>query len=205
MFKDRKVLFITACVEEVTNNWVHDFFISSLKQDGVDVRYLNLRLLGANDRIRSFLECLVWAENNNALIIGMLRDHWLSDNEKEMLFLSRLVKINYIIDSEMDWEKSKYMYEIFDLTAVSMKRTYDILIKKYIKIAYLPFGFYSKDMNLKSREDNFSFFASPTLGRLRYLCHLKKNKIPVSSNIFIKDGCNFFPSKIVKTEMPISN
>jgi hypothetical protein len=205
MLKNKKILFITAGVKMVTSNWVHDFFIPSLKQDGAEVRYLNLRFLSVNDRKRYFLEYLAWAEDSNALIIGMLRDYWLNDSEKEMLFLSRLVKINYIIDSEMDWEKSKYMYEIFDLTAVSMKRTYDILIKKYIKIAYLPFGFYSKDMNLKSREDNFSFFASPTLGRLRYLCHLKKNKIPVSSNIFIKDGCNFFPSKIVKTEMPISN
>jgi hypothetical protein len=205
MLKDKNILIITAGKEVVTNNWVHDFFIPSLKQDGVEVRYLNFRLLRENDRAKSFLEYLIWAENNNALIIGMLRDHWLNDSEKERLSLSQLVKINYIIDSEMDWEKSKYMYEIFDLTAVSMKRTYDILIGKYKKIVYIPFGFYSKGMKLKSREDSFSFFASPTLGRLRYLCHLKKNKVPVSSNISIKDDCNIFPSKIVRPEMSISS
>lgn len=204
MLKDKNILIITAGKEVVTNNWVHDFFIPSLKQDGVGVRYINLRILCENDRFKSFLECLIWAENNNALIIGMLRDHWLNDSEKEKLSLSQLIKINYIIDSEMDWEKSKYIYEIFDLTAVSMKRTYDILIGKYKKIVYIPFGFYSKDVT-KSREDSFSFYASPTLGRLRYLCHLKKNKVPVSSNISIKGDCIFFPSKIVRLEMSISS
>jgi len=203
MIKIENILIISAGVETVTNNWVHDFFIPGLKRDQNKVKYLNLRNLTKNDRRRSFLESLAWAEKNNALIIGLLRDHWLNDEEKSRLFSTCLTKVNYIIDSEMDWKKSLDMYDIFDLTAVSFKRSYDILSKKYSKLTYLPFGF-NPDLHSSSpRHKGFGFFASPTLGRLRYLCYLKQNNIPVFSNISVPVDCKFFPSRVVRPELKI--
>lgn len=194
-------LLVDGDLNVTTSRWVENSLFEDLSEKCISVKIINLRCgykyYKSEVEIKDILLELD-KKLENSILFMMIFDHSISSSLKRIISAGKFTSINYIVDPDINWHRSKDIYKISDITCVAFLNSFKYLSKKYKKIHYMPYGIDIPKFDIKGRKKMISFFGSPNGVRLRYLHFFLENAINIESNIKVYNTTVFKSNPVAK-------